>query len=196
MGEIDIPGLVGNLKSFDTWIIILIAAGFGALGGYAHKLTSPPEDKTPWWKLLIVGAVASLAVLFIFTPEDAVRLIALSLAAGYGGKSVLDALEAKVKVALAQAETARVRDESMRVIGLSREATNEGLKLCDVKEEMEKNLVRSTGQSRDAVYKSLSALPPNLQSFAAEPARAVKTKLEKISSELDSSEVQLKRTSL
>lgn len=65
METIDITKLVSSLKNLDTWVILIIASAFGMLGGLAHKLTSPPEDKTSLSGYIVVGAVASLAVLFV-----------------------------------------------------------------------------------------------------------------------------------
>ncbi len=82
METINITNLVGEIKKWDTWVVLIVVSVFGMLGGLSHKLTSQPDDKTPWYGYLVVGAVAALAVLFVFAPSDPVKLIALSLAAG------------------------------------------------------------------------------------------------------------------
>jgi hypothetical protein len=174
--------LVGNIKSLDTWAVLGIAAGFGALGGLAHKLTSPPEDRTSWPGYLVVGAVASLAILFVFTPsEDAVRFIAISLAAGYGGKAVLDALEARVKTALAEAETAKTKDDGKKAVEAGKEAVSQAEKLSQINRELEKDLMKVKGQQREEVYEGLLSLPADLQTFAAESPDAATNELKKLS---------------
>ncbi len=61
MESIDIVNLVGSIKNWDTWAVVLIVSIFALLGGFAHKLTSPPDDKTSYLPSILVGAVASLA---------------------------------------------------------------------------------------------------------------------------------------
>ncbi len=122
METIDIAKLVDSLLDWHTWLVIFVVSGSGLFGGLAHKLTSPPEDKTSLTRYIVVGIVASLAVLFIFIPKDPVRLIALSLTAGYGGKAILDALEARVRTAIAQEETAKAKDNGKEAVEAAKTA--------------------------------------------------------------------------
>ena len=81
---------------------------------------------------IVVGAIASLAVLFIFPPnDDAVRLIALAVVSGYGGKAILDALEARMKVAIAQAEVKGAKEEANKNKAEAEEAKTNGKKAYD-----------------------------------------------------------------
>ena len=164
METIDIAKLVGSLKDWDTWVVIIIVSIFGMLGGLAHKLTSPSEDKTSLPSYIVVGAVASLAVLFVFTPSDPVRLIALSLAAGYGGKAVLDALEARVKTAIAQAETAKAKEEGKKAIETGKAAVKHAQTLLEkaTKGLEATNLELMIGKSPDAFSDELKKLSNKL----------------------------------
>ncbi len=130
MGTNGTDQLVTSLCTLQTWIILGTAAICGIVGGYARKLTSPSEDtqSTPplkdkkywlsWWGALVVGAVASLAVLYVFPLENEFyKLVALSLAAGYGGKAILDALEARIKTAIEKEKTARAKEDGKKAIG-------------------------------------------------------------------------------
>jgi len=185
MTDINIPGAVGNIKNWDTLIFLAIAAISGMLGGIAHRSTSPPDDRTSWWSNLVVGAVASLAVLFVFTPSDAVRLIALSLIAGYGGKAILDALEAKVKTAIAEAETVKVKDDGKETTKAGKEIGSIAQKLLQINKELEKNLMEAKGQPREAIYEGLPPLPVDLQSFAAKSPEDVTDELKQLFNKLD-----------
>ena len=122
--DINLDVLADSLKNWYTWVVIIIAAVSGIIGGLAHKLTSPLDDKTSLWVYAIVGGVASLAVLYILSPPDGIKLIALSLAAGYAGKAVLDALEARVKTALAQADAARAKETGQKAIEAGKKAVS------------------------------------------------------------------------
>jgi hypothetical protein len=194
METIEIAKLVGSIKSWDTWVVIFIVAIFGILGGLAHKLTTPPEDKTSSLRYILVGAVASLAVLFVFTPSDAVRLIALSLAAGYGGKAVLDALEARVKVALAKEETAKAKEDGKKAVEAGKEAVSQAQKLYQVNKELEKALITVKGQPRETIYEGLKVpLPADLHSYVARSPEAVTEELKLLSYTLDSLEKSFKK---
>lgn len=194
METINIANLVVDIRSWDTWVVLIIVSIFGLLGGLAHKLTSPPEDKTSWPGYLIVGAVASLAVLFVFAPADPVRLIALSLAAGYGGKAVLNALEARVKTALAEAETAKTKEEGKKAIEAGRQAVSHAQKLAQVNKELEKALMEITKQPREAILETLKApLPVDLHSFVAKSPEAVTDELKQLFNKLDFLEGSFKK---
>ncbi len=121
METIDIATIVKSLLDWHAWLVLAVVALGGILGGYAHKLAALPDDKTTLARYLVVGMVASLAVLFVFTPKDPVKLIALSLAAGYGGKAVLDALEAKVKAAVAADREARAKKDGLRATAVGKQ---------------------------------------------------------------------------
>ena len=186
METIDIAELVSSIKDWDTWVILIIVSIFGMLGGLAHKLTSPPEDKTSLPGYIVVGAVASLAVLFVFFPSDPVRLIALSLAAGYGGKAVLDSLEARVKTALAQAETAKTKEEGEKAVEAGKEAISYAQKLSQINKELEKALMKEKKQPRETVLETLKVpLLTDLHSFVAKSPEALTDELKKLSNELD-----------
>ncbi len=99
--------LLGN---FDFWILIAIVAVLGAFGGLSHKLTeSKDESKTGVISYMIVGAVASLAVLYVFNPADSLKLVALSLVAGYAGKSILNAFQSKLEATINETKLNAVR---------------------------------------------------------------------------------------
>jgi hypothetical protein len=122
MTPADLSAIVMSFKDWAVWVIIAIVAVFGALGGWAHKLVSPARDQRRWASFVIVGAIAALAVLFAFGPKDPIRLIALAVVAGYGGKSILDALENRVKLALSQAENEKLKEHGIKVVAVARDA--------------------------------------------------------------------------
>lgn len=135
MDTTDITKLIESLGDWQTWVVVpIIALLAGALGGWAKRLTSTPEDRTRVLGYLVVGAVASLAVLFVLTPSDGVKLLAQSLAAGYAGKAILDALGEKVKTALARRETAEAKEKGKEAVETGNKAVKKAQDLADVLE--------------------------------------------------------------
>lgn len=124
MGEstIDIAQLMSSLNQWETWRIIIIVAVFGMLGGLSNKLSAPSKDQTHLLGYIIVGAVAALAVLFIHVPTSGVRLIALALAAGYGGRAILNAVQNRVRLTIAREEVAKAKRDGREAIQIGEEA--------------------------------------------------------------------------
>ena len=65
-------------------------------------------------------------MLFVLGPSDPIKLVALAVVAGYGGKSVLDALEYRIKAALAAADAANAREQGRMAVASGREAIEAG----------------------------------------------------------------------
>ena len=102
----NIAKIIEDISKSSTWIVLLLTALFGALGGITHKIT---EDKEQLSKMgifanILVGLIAALATLYILPPTDAVKLIAISIVAGYAGKSLLDLLQSKLEAAVKDAK--------------------------------------------------------------------------------------------
>lgn len=172
----------------NTMIVLLVAAIFGMLGGLSHKLTSPPDDKTPWYNYVVVGAVAALAVLFIFDPKDALKLIALSIAAGYGGKAVLDAMEARVKTALAQAETTKAKEDGKKTAEVAKQAIDHAQNLSQINIQLNKALRDAKGgQSTESILESYKVpLSINVRTYLAKTPESVTDELKQLANRLDS----------
>jgi hypothetical protein len=92
----------------ENLISLLIVSFFGALGGIAHKLTETKEEKETYknsiLNYIIVGIVASIAVLAIIPNTSQLRLIAFSVVAGYGGKVILNAMQSKLQMMITNAK--------------------------------------------------------------------------------------------
>ena len=184
--DINIDVLANSLKNWYTWVVIIIAAVSGIIGGLAHKLTAPLDDKTSLWVYTIVGGVASLAVLYILSPPDGIKLIALSLAAGYGGKAVLDALEARVKIALAQADAAQAKETGQKAIKAAKKAVNMAQNLSQKSNVLEKALVDTKGQPKEAIFEIFKdQFSTDLYAFVAKPSESHTDELTQLSNKLD-----------
>jgi hypothetical protein len=180
METINTDALVLAMSNWNTWVILLVVALAGILGGLAHKLTSPIEDKMSLVGYVVVGAVASLAVLFVFVPKDAVRLIALSLASGYGGKSILNALEEKVKTAIAKADAADAKEKGKEVADAAQKAISIAQSYSQIH-----NIVSAT-EGQENFLKSFKAkLPVNLHSFTEKPTELHIDELKQLSNKVE-----------
>jgi hypothetical protein len=58
------------------------------------------------WARLIIGALAAVAALFVFTPDSIFKLLAVAVIAGSAGTAVFRSLQDRVVASLAQKETA------------------------------------------------------------------------------------------
>lgn len=131
-----------------------------------------------------MGIVAALAILFVFAPSDPVRLIALSLAAGYGGKAVLDALKARVEVAITKTELVTTKENGGKAVEVGTKLGSVAQKLQQANKELENALIKATALSRDAVFKTVP-LPADLQSFLAKPPEATANELNQLIAQLN-----------
>jgi hypothetical protein len=107
--------VIAGLANPETWWLIVTVALFGALGGIAQHVTArDPEVATRWWVAAVVGIVAALGVLWVDPPATAVAQIAQSLLAGFLGRSLIEALQARIIAAVEkerrQRATAIARD--------------------------------------------------------------------------------------
>ncbi len=190
MESINITELINSLKNGDTWIILLVVAIFGMIGGLAHKLVAPPEDKTRLEGYLVVGAVSSIAVLYILNPKDSLKLIALSLVAGYVGKAILDALGLRIKLAIAQEKTTEVKEKGIEAIEAGKKAQQKATDLFRYSDELTKNLVSMKQQPKKDILESMAADMPEI---AFEAPENVLMDLKEIESTLNHLEKSLKK---
>lgn len=103
----DLATLSQMLRSADTWLTLGITMVFGMLGGYAHKLVAPADDTTSDLGYAVLGAVGALGALFAVAPQDGLKLVGLAVIAGFAGKALMSALQARVEAAVAKTEAAK-----------------------------------------------------------------------------------------
>ncbi|HUQ01653.1 MAG TPA: hypothetical protein VM261_04120 [Kofleriaceae bacterium] len=101
------------------WAVCGVAFALGAAGGFIQSLASAASKEElgrEWWKRLLVGAIAAVAVMYVTAPSTAIELISGSIVAGYAGKALLDSLDARGRLAAAKdqiADTTRERDTAV-----------------------------------------------------------------------------------
>jgi len=129
MSSADLLSTVVSFKDWAVWVLLGVVAAFGALGGWAHQLVLPADNKRPRPHSIVVGAVAALGVLFVVGAEDPVKVVAVAVVAGYGGKSILDALENRLKVVAAEKDREKAQEQGLQAVAVGREAISFAQKL-------------------------------------------------------------------
>jgi len=101
MQPISISSVLDELFKLKTLEFLLVVALFGMIGGLARKFASEQSgsEKSSWLSSVVIGGAAAIAILFIFVPNDPIRLVSMCLIAGYGGKAILDSVQAKLNIA-------------------------------------------------------------------------------------------------
>jgi hypothetical protein len=108
----------------DTWSWVLTAGAAGAVGGLIQALTTTDADtkglkfEVRVWNaicVVLLGAVAAVAILWIVKPSGSTELISSSLIAGYAGRALMEALSARAKLAVSQQETEKAKTETADV---------------------------------------------------------------------------------
>jgi hypothetical protein len=94
--------VLGDLGDVDTWGVLLAAVALGGLGGLAQAFAAkdPMDAATSSWKVAIIGMVAAVGALWASSPSSAIELVGGSLLAGFFGRAVLAALQARVTGAI------------------------------------------------------------------------------------------------
>lgn len=108
--------LIASLNKDILWnfIVLSLIVGAGALGGWASQsLTTDAShpDKLPH---ILTGITAALGICWIISPEDWMKLLAVSALAGYGGKAILDALSTKLQLTVTQQENANLKEKGKK----------------------------------------------------------------------------------
>jgi hypothetical protein len=109
MGSEEISTLLADFFQWKTIAFFALVAFFGILGSAAKKYVTPKKDRKSDWSYIIVGSASSIAVLLVITPQKIVPLVALSIAAGYAGKTVLDNLGISKRLTEAQKELTQTK---------------------------------------------------------------------------------------
>lgn len=121
------PALWSSFTDLDTIGVLVVAAAFGALGGFVKHITAAPAPEAPvvkyaGAKAALVGLVAAVGALYALTPENGVKLVGMALVAGYAGKALLDALEARLRLATAERKVQTERADKHTALDVAEKA--------------------------------------------------------------------------
>ncbi len=146
--------------------------GLGALGGFIQAIgASPAIAPKEWWKRVVIGAVAAVAILYVNEPATAIELISGSLVAGFAGQALLTALEARVRLEAAEQKV----DETQRALAAKVDEVDETKDALHARGEE----VRLAARERDTAIEAANLLlgEPGLPT-AAEATRPVIARIE------------------
>lgn len=144
----DVQKLAQGIFNWSFLVVLLVALVAGALGGlvyellilqgsleWPHKLTDEevteafPYAKPKYmydlgiWARIIIGALAAVAALLVFSPSTSLELIAMAVVAGSAGTAVFRSLQDRLTSALALKEAAETRAAAADMAGKVDEAS-------------------------------------------------------------------------
>jgi hypothetical protein len=194
MIDFNTPQVASSLLSKDTLEVIAAASLGGLVGGFGNHLRTPNEQSPKLHVSLILGVLASLVALYVLEPSSGVKLVALSIAAGYGGKATLDAMQARVQAQIAQQQAQQARQDAaqatqkaedstrklVQAIGMGRKALDHAKNIHGAYAELKKAFTPPDPSAALSAQGPAGALPGLQQDLPGE--------LSKLGQELDSLE--------
>jgi hypothetical protein len=132
-GGLDTQRLADTMAQGEFRLILILTLAFGALGGLVYELMvlqgsveQPHRVQEGGWVYdlgvigrMLMGAMAAVAALFVISPEDAYKLVAVSVVAGASASAIFKSLQARVEamvaqqaVVVAQETTAQIADKA------------------------------------------------------------------------------------
>ena len=127
----------GSIWSGDALGMAAVGAAIGAVGGLARFARnvwgSPTGDTVP--RVLIssvfVGAVAAVAMLYALDPQTGLKFVAACIVGGYAGPTLLDVLEARFKLLVAENKAAMAVDVGDKAVATATKAIKEAKSVAE-----------------------------------------------------------------
>lgn len=127
----------GSIWSADALGMAGIAAAIGAVGGFARFARnvwgSATGETRPrvFVTSVFVGAIAAVAMLYALDPSTGLKFVAACLVGGYAGPTLLDVLEARFKLLVAENKAAMAIDAGERAVAKARETIQDAKKVVE-----------------------------------------------------------------
>jgi hypothetical protein len=155
----------------DTWAVIAIAFVAGMLGGLAHRLAADKNDKTPLLWYLVLGGASAVAALFVISRDDPYKFVGACVVAGFAGKAVLSALQARLEASIAKAEARKSRQGAKKAINIGKQAIAEARRVASERADENGQIARRLVEKRHLPVKDVlrelpgafSSLPEKLE---------------------------------
>jgi hypothetical protein len=112
-------GILQQLGTLDTWGVVLVVAVFGAAGSLIHHRTTDGLTEA-WWQSALIGIVAAVGLAAFTKPATGVELIGSAALAGFFARSLLAALESRIKLELTRQQADRAMALANDALELSR----------------------------------------------------------------------------
>jgi hypothetical protein len=132
-GGLDTQRLADTMAQGEFRLILILTLAFGALGGLVYELMvlqgsveQPHRVQEGGWVYdlgvigrMLMGAMAAVAALFVISPEDAYKLVAVSVVAGASASAIFKSLQARVEAMVAQQAVVVAQETTAQIAGLS-----------------------------------------------------------------------------
>ncbi len=121
---LDAKKLADTMALPEFRIVLLATIIFGGLGGLVYELMilqgnveQPHKVKeNAWvydlgvWGRIIMGSLAAMIALLVISPEDAYKLVAISVVAGSSASAIFKSMQSRVEAMVAQQNLAQAQD--------------------------------------------------------------------------------------
>jgi hypothetical protein len=128
-GGLDTASLANTIGQGDFRLVLILTLVFGALGGLVYELMvlqgsveQPHRVKEGGWVYdlgvigrMLMGAMAAVAALFAISPEDAYKLVAVSVIAGASASAIFKSLQARVEAMVAQQAVTLAQETTVQI---------------------------------------------------------------------------------
>lgn len=128
---------MSDIEFESVWVLkvlwlVLMAAAIGAIGGLGRYFREEEgADNRRLFKSIFLGAIAAVAAFYILEPTTPLKMIAACIISGYAGPTVLDALETRFKLLMAQekaAQAIQVGEEAVKLVNETAATNRVGLR--------------------------------------------------------------------
>ncbi|MDP3047739.1 MAG: DUF4257 domain-containing protein [Chloroflexota bacterium] len=128
-GGLDTKYLADTMTQGDFRLVLVLTLVFGGLGGLVYELMvlqgsveQPHRVKEGGWVYdlgvigrMLMGAMAAVAALFVISPEDAYKLVAVSVIAGASASAIFKSLQARVEAMVAQQAVVQAQETTAQI---------------------------------------------------------------------------------
>ena len=128
-GGLDTRSLADTMSQSDFRLVLALTLIFGGLGGLVYELMvlqgsveQPHRVKEGGWVYdlgvigrMLMGAMAAVAALFVISPADAYKLVAVSVIAGASASAIFKSLQARVEAMVAQQAVVQAQETTAQI---------------------------------------------------------------------------------
>jgi hypothetical protein len=126
---LDTAALADTMAQSDFRLVLALTLIFGGLGGLVYELMvlqgsveQPHRVTEGGWVYdlgvigrMLMGALAAVAALYVISPEDAYKLVAVSVVAGASASAIFKSLQARVEAIVAQQAVVRAQETTTQI---------------------------------------------------------------------------------
>ena len=128
-GTLDARALADAMGQPEFRVVLLVTLIFGAMGGLVYELlvlqgsVEQPHrvQEGGWvydlgvWGRMVMGSMAAVAALYVISPDDAYKLVAVAVVAGASASAIFKSLQSRVEAMVAQQAVAKAQDAAAQI---------------------------------------------------------------------------------